>query len=96
MQLFPEIPLTLSVKTNEKLTSAEKKLLDHKKPTPLDAGDKGATQNRQDRYERMLSQGHRAALTPKKIPLKTTHSMEFKNQVVDVLKSGGKLSLVFT
>lgn len=46
---------------------------------------------RQDRYERMLSQGHRSALTPKKV-LKESRSKELKKQVFDLLKNGKKMT----
>lgn len=49
-------------------------------------------QNRQDRYERMLSQGHRAALLPKKIPQKESNVAELKTQMIDMMKNGKRLT----
>lgn len=46
---------------------------------------------RQDRYERMLSQGHVSALTPKKI-FKESRSTELKKQVFDLVKNGRKMT----
>lgn len=50
--------------------------------------------NRQDRYERMLTQGHRSSLTPIKIPAKESRSAELRAQMIDLIKNGKKLSYV--
>ncbi|KAJ8962623.1 hypothetical protein NQ318_001016 [Aromia moschata] len=47
---------------------------------------------RQDRYERMLSQGHKSALVPCKIT-RESQCIELKKKIVDMLKSGKKITL---
>lgn len=49
--------------------------------------------SRQDRYERMLSQGHRSALQPCKIT-KESHCIELRKKVVDMLRSGRKITQI--
>jgi hypothetical protein len=51
----------------------------------------GTTLARQDRYERMLSQGHRSALAPKKTP-KDSRSAELRKQIIDMLRNGKKMT----
>lgn len=51
----------------------------------------GTALSRQNRYERMLSQGHKSALLPKKIP-KENRSVELRKQILELLRNGRKLS----
>lgn len=52
----------------------------------------GKEQNhRQDRYERRLNQGHKSSLVQPKT-LKESHSIELRKKVVDMLKSGKKIT----
>lgn len=46
---------------------------------------------RQDRYERALSRGHRQALMPSAMP-KETQSVELRRKVIEMLKSGKKIT----
>lgn len=46
---------------------------------------------RQCRYERMLSQGHKSALAPCKIT-QESRSIELKKKIVEMLKSGKKIT----
>lgn len=46
---------------------------------------------RQDRYERMLSQGHKSALVPCKIS-QESQSVELKKKIVELLKNGKKIT----
>lgn len=52
---------------------------------------KGSSLARQDRYERMLSQGHRQSLAPQKIQ-KEGRSIELRKQVIDLLRNGKKMT----
>lgn len=45
---------------------------------------------RQDRYERMLTQGHRSALGPSR--LKDTKCAELKKEIINLLKDGKRMS----
>ncbi|CAG9861928.1 unnamed protein product [Phyllotreta striolata] len=49
------------------------------------------TNTRQDRYERMLSQGYRSTLGPHKIS-RETQCLELKKKIVDMLQSGKRIS----
>lgn len=62
-----------------------------------DDGSRGSTPiiiPRQDRYERMLSQGHRQALLPQKIVRgdEMHHQNELRKQVIESLKNGKQLA----
>jgi tubulin polyglutamylase TTLL5 len=85
--LFPEVPINTKAfdKCNLKYSS-----LDRKRDLSLDS-HKGTTLARQDRYERMLSQGHRSALAPKKTP-KDSRSAELRKQIIDMLRNGKKMT----
>jgi tubulin polyglutamylase TTLL5 len=85
--LFPEVPINTKAfdKCNLKYSS-----LDRKRDLSLDS-HKGTTLARQDRYERMLSQGHRSALAPKKTP-KESRSAELRKQIIDMLRNGKKMT----
>ncbi|CAH1107627.1 unnamed protein product [Psylliodes chrysocephalus] len=49
------------------------------------------TNTRQDRYERMLSQGHKSALGPLKIS-RETQCLEIKKKIVDMLQNGKRIT----
>ncbi|XP_057653784.1 tubulin polyglutamylase TTLL5 isoform X5 [Diorhabda carinulata] len=46
---------------------------------------------RQDRYERMLSQGHRSSLAPCKIT-RETHCLDIKKRITDMLETGKRIT----
>ncbi|KAF2881607.1 hypothetical protein ILUMI_24550 [Ignelater luminosus] len=93
-QLYPDAPLATTMKPNEKTATGDRKRsVDRKRDLSVDSvTEKGVPQNRQDRYERMLSQGHRAALLPKKIPQKESNAIELRTQMIDMMKNGKRLT----
>ncbi|XP_074037435.1 tubulin tyrosine ligase-like 5 isoform X3 [Leptinotarsa decemlineata] len=89
---FPSIPATPRHQT-DKPRSRAKSSEAKREQTSLDSQrdtSKGLN-GRQDRYERMLSQGHKAALVPRKVA-KEAHGVELKKKVVDMLRSGKKIT----
>ncbi|KAK9703147.1 Tubulin-tyrosine ligase family [Popillia japonica] len=86
-QLFPNVPSTTTIKYNDRMSGMSRSL-DRKHDLALVSS---ISLQRQDRYERKLRQGHRAALTPKK-ELKDSRSMELKKQICDMIKTGKRLT----
>ncbi|CAG9818928.1 unnamed protein product [Phaedon cochleariae] len=87
---FPGI-ITISKNIDRSLTrtkSTDRKSNLHNNYSLVDSG--GLT-GRHDRYERMLKQGHKANTVSKK-SIKTTHKIELKDKVMEMLKSGKKIS----
>lgn len=95
-QLFPDIPMHSSIKVLDRsLVDRKQPHFERKRDLSVDSVvDKvlGVPRNRQDRYERMLTQGHRSSLTPIKIPAKESRSAELRAQMIDLIKNGKKLS----
>ncbi|KAJ8924380.1 hypothetical protein NQ315_007176 [Exocentrus adspersus] len=86
--IFPEIPIStrgMEKCPNKRFTSLERK----RDQTPT--GIRKQSSERQNRYERMLSQGHKSALVPCKIT-QESHSIELKKKIVEMLKSGKKIT----
>ncbi|KAG5889403.1 hypothetical protein JTB14_018277 [Gonioctena quinquepunctata] len=93
---FPDIcstPKIIEKPLNPAKTSEKKRdhSVDNKKGKSLDLNGKQDLNGRQDRYERMLSQGHKSALTPCKIT-KESHSLELKKKIVEMLQGGKKIT----
>ncbi|KAF5305739.1 hypothetical protein FQR65_LT07635 [Abscondita terminalis] len=84
-QLYPNVQIGSNTR-NSDCKSDRNKL-------PFDKSvDKGALRIRQERYERMLCQGHKAALSTKKLQLQDSKSSELKKQIIDAIKNGRKLT----
>lgn len=87
-QLFPEVPI--HSRSTERSVSRYGSSLDRKREPSTDSRVT-TSHSRQNRYERMLSQGHRFALMPRKVP-REARSAELKYQIIDLLRSGKKLT----
>ncbi|XP_022904473.2 tubulin polyglutamylase TTLL5 isoform X1 [Onthophagus taurus] len=83
--LFPEM-----ASSTLKLDRGHLKSLDKTRDLSLDSKGLIALQ-RQDRYERKLTQGHKTLLPPHK-PLHESESAELKKQICDMVKNGQKLT----
>lgn len=89
-QLFPEIPILQ--KSIEK-GPIKYNSLDRKRGNDESINKtKNVTQlARQDRYERMLSQGHRASLGPSRFT-KDNHTTDLRVQILNMMKEGKRIS----
>ncbi|XP_044745642.1 tubulin polyglutamylase TTLL5 isoform X2 [Coccinella septempunctata] len=90
-QLFPEIPVIpkSSEKTQGRYSSLDRKKICHENTSKPKQG--GSSQiARQDRYERMLTQGHRSALGPSR--LKDSKCAELRKEIIGLLKDGKRMS----
>ncbi|KAB0803333.1 hypothetical protein PPYR_00303 [Photinus pyralis] len=97
LQLYPDVPLGHSLKNLDKSINERKSVgIERKRDLSLDGTvtDKGVPHNRQERYERMLSQGHRQTFGVKKIPLHESHSAELKRQLLESMKGGKRLTQI--
>ncbi|XP_044265765.1 tubulin polyglutamylase TTLL5 isoform X1 [Tribolium madens] len=84
---FPDAPVNTKLMDKSNLRYSS---LDRKRDLSLDSHT-GSSLARQDRYERQLSQGHRQSLAPQKIH-KEGRSIELRKQVMDMLRSGKKMT----
>ncbi|XP_066146909.1 tubulin polyglutamylase TTLL5 isoform X1 [Euwallacea fornicatus] len=91
--LFPDMPVTVANRLNEKpLQRTKFTSLDRKRDSSLDSQIILPRMNgRQDRYERALSRGHKQALIPNKVT-KESQSIELRRKVVEMLKCGKKIT----
>uniref|UniRef100_V5G4R9 Tubulin--tyrosine ligase-like protein 5 n=1 Tax=Anoplophora glabripennis TaxID=217634 RepID=V5G4R9_ANOGL len=87
MHLFPDVPI--NTKGIEKLPHNRYTSLDRNRDKTPVSGKQ--SNERLDRYERMLSQGHKSALVPCKIT-QESHSIELKKKIVEMLKNGKKIT----
>ncbi|KAL3287127.1 hypothetical protein HHI36_001608 [Cryptolaemus montrouzieri] len=90
-QLFPEISILPKgcEKNQFRYSSLERKKVPH--DNLAKSKNSGSTQiARQDRYERMLTQGHRNALGPSR--LKDSRCEDLRREIVSLLKDGKRMS----
>ncbi|KAK4884418.1 hypothetical protein RN001_000689 [Aquatica leii] len=89
-QLYPHIQIGNNTRSSETRSDRNKSYYDR-----FDRSlDRGALRTRQERYERMLSQGHRATFTTKKSPIQDSKSNDLKKQMMEAMSSGKKLTQV--